>query len=59
MGSVDGFVHAAHIVCGDFVCERVECCLYLRPSLQGFFADKGNGFIRRKVVLVVAKHGEA
>jgi hypothetical protein len=55
MLAVDGFVHGAHVVGGDFAGERVESELDLRPALERFFADQRDGLVGREVVLVVSR----
>ena len=56
--AVDGFIHGAHIVCGDSSGQGVESGLNLRPALQRFSAHQGNGLVRREVVPIVLKNGE-
>ena len=59
MLAVDGFVHGAHIVGGDFASERVESGLYLRPAPERFGAHQRDGLVGREVVLVVFKRSES
>ncbi len=55
---VYGKVHGAHVVGGDFACQAVEGGGDLRPALEAFFADEGDGFVGGKVVEVVGEWGE-
>ena len=53
MPAVDGIIHSAHFIFGNFPCELPEGRASLRMFVEHGPAHERHGFIRRKIVAVI------
>ena len=59
MLAVNGFVHCAHVVCGDLSGQCMKSNRNLRPTAERVVAHQGDRIVGREVVTVVLQSNEA